>query len=69
MTPQVGDIWAYYCKPLGGDWDYYHLFITEFYETVQYRNETCAARCLVLETGSKYEIYANALHNEGRKVA
>ena len=69
MTPQVGDIWELNCKPRGSDWGYYHLLITEFFETVQYRSETCAARCLVLETGGKYEVYADSISRDGRMVA
>jgi hypothetical protein len=71
VTPRVGvgDIWKYNCRPKGEEWDVYHLLITEFFEAVQYRSETCAARCLVLETGGKYEVYADELSHNGDKVA
>ena len=67
--PQVSDIFLYNCKPRGLDWGHYHLLVTEFFEAVQYRNETCAARCLVLESGQLYEVYADELLVNGDKVA
>ena len=69
--PQVGDIYSIVCRPNRHDlrWGRYHLLVLQFFEAVQYRNETCAARCLVLESGQLYEIYADELHLQGSKVA
>ena len=53
---------------MGLDWGYYHLLVLQFFETVKYRSETCAARCLVLESGQKYEIYADELSRNGEKL-
>ena len=67
--PQIGDVFLMHCKPMGLDWGYYHLLVIQFFQTVQYRDDTCAARCLVLESGQKYEIYADELSRNGEKIA
>lgn len=68
MNPVAGDIIRFHCKPMGMAWDYYNLLILEFFETVQYRQETCAARCIILECGAKYEVYLDELVAAGKKV-
>jgi len=69
IYPNVGDIYLHFCKPVGLDWGHYHLLVTDLFETLQYRNDTCAARCLVLESGGRFECYADTLQMEGEKVA
>jgi len=67
--PEVSDIFLYNCKPRGLDRGHYHLLVLQFFETVEYRNETCAVRCIVLESGQLYEVYADELLVNGDKVA
>ena len=67
--PQVSDIFLYNCKPGGLDWGHYHLLVLQLFETVQDRNETCAVRCIVLESGQLHEVYADELVVNGDKVA
>ena len=69
--PQVADIFQYLCKPIGLEWDHYHLLVLEFFNTLPYggSDDTCAARCLVLESGQLYEVYADALQTEGERLA
>lgn len=69
IFPDVGDIYLYQCKPMGFDWGHYHLLVLDLFETIAYRNDTCAARCLVLESGTRHECYADTLQMEGEKVA
>ena len=50
-------------------WGYYHLMPLDIRQAIGYRNSDLAAHCLVLETGERYEIYADVLQNEGKLVA
>ena len=67
--PQVGDIWLVHCRPWGLKRSYYHLLITEFFESIPDEQETCAARCLVLESGEAFEIYNQELIYSGNRVS
>jgi hypothetical protein len=68
MNLVAGDIVLFHCKPVGLPWGDYNLLILEFFETVQYRKDTCAARCLILDCGAKYEVYLDELISVGKKV-
>jgi hypothetical protein len=68
MTVEIGDIYRISIHNEEDGWGKYHLLVLQFFEAVQYRNESCAARCLVLESGQLYEVYADVLCYNGDKV-
>ena len=67
--PDIGDIYYVPCSPKSLGWGWHHLLVLQFFQTVAYRDETCACRCIVLETGEQYEMYRDELGKHGRKVA
>ena len=69
LAPQIGDVWSIACRPHEREYNKYHLLIVSFFETVPYRNDTCAARCIVLETDEVYEMYVDELYGNGERVA
>ena len=69
VVSMIGDIYKIIiCYDKDG-WGYYHLMPLDIRQTIGYRNSDLAAHCLVLETGERYEIYADVLQNEGKLVA
>jgi hypothetical protein len=67
--PQTGDIYRISIHNEEDGWGEYHLLVLQFFEAIKYRGQDCAARCLVLESGQLYEVYADVLLVNGDKVA
>lgn len=65
----IGNIYRIYCKPPNMEWEEYHLMPMVEFKTVAYKgNDDIAVKCLVLETGCFYELYADLLEKEGKQV-
>lgn len=65
----IGDI---YKLPIHDDregWVARTLLVLELYEALPYNKSYMAARCLILDTGERYNVYADTLRDSGEKVA
>lgn len=64
----IGNIYRIYCSPHSMPWEEYHLMPLVIFKTVPYRGHDDGVKCLVLETGDLYEMYADVLEGEGKLV-
>lgn len=64
----IANIYRIYCCPDHKNWEEYHLMPMILFSTTAYRGHDIAAKCLVLETGTFYEMYADVLEGEGKLV-
>lgn len=65
----IGDI---YKLPIHDDregWVERCLLVLELYEALPYNKSYMAARCLILDTGERYNVYVYTLVDSGKKVA
>ena len=65
----IGDI---YNLPIHDDregWVPRNLLVLELYEALPYNKSYLAARCLILDTGARYNVYVDTLQHGGKKVA
>lgn len=64
----IGNIYKILCNPNRKKWDEYHLMPLVEFKTTPYKGHDDAVKCLVLETGDYFEVYADVLRGEGKQV-
>lgn len=65
----IGDI---YKLPIHDDregWVARNMLVLDLYEALPYNKSYLAAKCLILDTGEHYNVYADTLRDSGEKVA
>ena len=65
----IGDIYNLPIHEDGEGWVARNLLVLELYEALPYNKSYLAARCLILDTGEHYNVYADTLQYGGKKVA
>ena len=65
----IGDIYRITMHDDNEGWVPRCVLVLELYEALPYNKSYLAARCLILDTGEHYNVYADTLQTGGKKVA